>query len=531
MKYHPVNRSPSRDRDQRRPTANPQAGTRGGIMLDNPNPFYFVPFDAAGPKTFDEGRWNDCERYSGRLKIELTARTPLHIVGLQRGDGKKIRRSEFYVEDGMPCIPGSSIRGMLRSFVEALTNGWVSQVDEEYKKVDGRYDPGDPKKKGRHIGFRAFGDYPDPLKRPGRSPSPPAIPPNYRPGSGSIGYRDVASWLFGGVTTRDDGKATDAYRGHVRVEDARFAATDLEDYSLPDIEGNAFMGGGKPSASSWWYFEPHKVRQRDVGANMFAEFVGIHLRGRKFYFHQDPVNCLKWYDTHWKKLNVQLVKNPKTGAKEPKEPEYYTYPLKCLKKDGSATFFIFIHDLPKPLLALLCLCLMPGNTIRHKLGYGKPYGLGSIELEITQAMLRKENPEKWPEDRKNEKNGLVKGFSPVATGLSVWDDTHLKMVCVADLVHTPSLEWLARILGWPHQNLIFTYPPYAPEYYKQPVRKNIADAAASAGAAPPGLGPFPPGGKGGGIFAQNIFRSKKTVDLSVYQQKSSGWSTIDSRKP
>ena len=68
------------------------------------------------------------------------------------------------------------------------------------------------------------------------------------------------------------------------------------------------MGGAKPSASNWWYFEPSEVWKRNLydkdgyplldrsgRPQQVAEFIGDHLRGRKFYYHQDPVACVKMY--------------------------------------------------------------------------------------------------------------------------------------------------------------------------------------------------------------------------------------------
>lgn len=62
--------------------------------------------------------------------------------------------------------------------------------------------------------------------------------------------------------------------------------------------------------------------------------------------------------------------------------------LECIEATSSSNFRIYVDRLPKQLLQLLVLVLMPGTNIRHKLGYGKAYGYGSVEFEIVGAKLR-----------------------------------------------------------------------------------------------------------------------------------------------
>ena len=102
-------------------------------MPHYPNPFDFVPFPSAPILRTEEQFDALGEKFSGYLELEIKALTPVHVVGRVEG-GAAEHKSFFFRQDGLPCIPASSIRGCLRAFTEALTAGWVSQANPEYPK-------------------------------------------------------------------------------------------------------------------------------------------------------------------------------------------------------------------------------------------------------------------------------------------------------------------------------------------------------------------------------------------------------------
>ena len=256
-------------------------------MPHYPNPFDFVPFPSA-PILGTEEQFDALGvKLSGYLELEIKALTPVHVVGRVEG-GAAENQSFFFQQNDQPCIPASSIRGCLRSFTEALTAGWVSQATPEYPK----------EYRGRHVGFMTFENY-VPKRSSRRRTSPPAVDPAFKPGAGS-GELDVASYLFGTVVEGKQAEHEEQSRkSKVWVEDAYLpseAITFDEDWWAPDIGGKAFMGGAKPSASNWWYFSPAEVWQRNLpNGGSVAEFIGERFRGRKFYYHQDPLKCVPKY--------------------------------------------------------------------------------------------------------------------------------------------------------------------------------------------------------------------------------------------
>lgn len=126
------------------------------INPDDPNrkanaPYNFVPlpnkiltvndgFEVNGKK---EKLWEKHDKYvpgthSGWIDLTLKTLTPLFIRGpiTKVGEGwdnrdSLMRAEPFTNKDGVPVIPGSSLRGMIRSLVEVLSFSKIAQVTDE----------------------------------------------------------------------------------------------------------------------------------------------------------------------------------------------------------------------------------------------------------------------------------------------------------------------------------------------------------------------------------------------------------------
>jgi len=471
-----------------------------------PNPFDFVPFPPAPFLRKEEEFDAMGDRISGYLELKIKALTPVHIVG-KAGDG----HSKMYRQDDKPCIPASSIRGCLRAFTEAVTAGWVSKWNPIYTKEYGK----DPKVhgKGRHIGFGTFEEY----KPPGRShyrTSPEAVSPRFKPVL-SEAKIDVASYLFGLVIesknemqdNHKNGVQDDqARKSKVWIEDAYFSPEDVaspDNLWMPDIEGTAFMGGAKPSASNWWYFLPAEIWERNSPAGTVVEFVGERFRGRKFYYHQDPVECVRLYDP-------QKAIWPYSERKPPSRVKLES----VLKDSVTEPFRIYLDQVPMMLLKLLfmVLFLQPNATMRHKIGYAKAYGYGSIEFCLEAAMFRR------------EKTGIPDALELCNMVAGSWSEEDVAKSGLADLIDRKALTCLARILGWPHEDILFMYPRFKKGEFQQaikrwefvqrtkkpnlPMKVNLAEAR---------------------DIARDLWGLKKSINFEVYQEKAENWDKIKRR--
>lgn len=485
-------------------------------MPHYPNPFDFVPFPAA-PILRTEGELDALgKKISGYLELEIKALTPVHIVGKVE-DHQDAHCSFMYRQNNQPCIPASSIRGCLRAFTEALTAGWVSQWNQQgYPKVYGGA-PG-MRNKGRHIGFHTFEDYQNDRPSVHHRVSPPAVNPAFKPGS-SEGKLDVASYLFGIV---NEGKQADqeeqARKSKLWVEDAYLdsVSTTREGYWMPDIAmGNAFMGGAKPSASNWWYFQPAEVWKRNLPhAAPVAEFVGEYFRGRKFYYHQDPVACIQKYHQ-----DSQIWDYPANA--------FHTVQLECMCQDAvTQPFRIYLDGVPHLLFQLLLrVLLLPGGHIRHKLGYAKAYGYGSIEFVLRSARLRKD----WLGIPMEFKTLAPQGVVPVKNWN--WSDEALNNDGLTSFVDRNALLWLTQILGWPHQDLLFMYPQYRAHEFKQPIRYSEFEQKMAKIKMPASAPAMVKSTKQARDIAEALWALKRPIDFRLYQERAEGWDTIVERKP
>src|SRR5690242_15366987 len=100
------------------------------------NPYNFVPLRGQEP---ERTAWKDVvkhdrlakDTFSGRLQLHIQTLTPLFIpsrfvedvdsvtIQTPKGDGEKKTYKRFHHRGGIPSIPGSSIKGMIRSVFEA----------------------------------------------------------------------------------------------------------------------------------------------------------------------------------------------------------------------------------------------------------------------------------------------------------------------------------------------------------------------------------------------------------------------------
>lgn len=482
-------------------------------MPHYPNPFDFVPFPSAPILRTEEQFDALGEKFSGYLELEIKALTPVHIVGRVEGDVSE-NQSFFFKQDDQPCIPASSIRGCLRAFTEALTAGWVSQSTPGYPKVYG----------DRHVGFMTFEDYVPERSNRSRT-SPHVVDPAFKPISSS-GELDVASYIFGTII---EGKQTEyevqSWKSKVLVEDAYLpleAVAFDKDLWAPDVGGRAFMGGAKPSASNWWYFEPAEVWKRNLSdkngyplpdksgrRQEVAEFIGNHFRGRKLYYHQDPVACVKIY-------------HPNNNYWSYRNNSFHPVHLECMRKETvTQPFRLYLNDISRPLFLLLLriLLLQQEATMRHKIGYAKAYGYGSIEFVLKSAKLRAANP------------GIPKALCSWNIAVGSWSETSVVQSGLIDFIDRNALAWLARILGWPHNNLLFVYPRYKMQEFQQAIRygqfeeRKLDDERLHV-AEKMVVNP-----QDARQIAEALWDLKRPIDLRLYQERSQGWNIILQRKP
>lgn len=134
-------------------TPNPRSVTQEKFV----HPYYFLRLEdrahASGELKDSKPIGHDrihADRLSGVITVELTVKTPLLICDPESAQGIDHKTYSVLLDDGKPLLAASSIRGMLRSAYEAITNSrfGVFPTEQTSKNAEAS------KKHDRRLGYR-----------------------------------------------------------------------------------------------------------------------------------------------------------------------------------------------------------------------------------------------------------------------------------------------------------------------------------------------------------------------------------------
>lgn len=286
------------------------------------NPYDFVPLDAHYPPEQHSPVWHhtlkkagnqDSRLYSGRLFVTITTETPLFIPDTETSVHDPDNPGEhIYNNAGTYIIPGSSLKGLLRSVVETLASGCLTMLS-----LPSGYDQR-------------------------------LIPPDFK--RCEENHKLCRACRMFGMTPVGGGNAP-VFLGKINIGDA---LVDKKSLAFYDPIYTAILEAPKPR---------HRAFYLDASAR--------HIAGRKFYFHH-----------HSKPQTVDRLL--------PIRNEPGTYRNQHIEPIDTGTDFetrIDFTNLEADEFAALLLAITLRPNMRHKVGYGKPLGLGSIKMTITKLCL------------------------------------------------------------------------------------------------------------------------------------------------
>lgn len=288
------------------------------------NPYDFVRLDwASPPERLPYTPHDRFTGWTGRIDCTLAVETPLFMPKTGTSNPAQFITNGM----GVPIVPGSSLKGLLRSLVETLAPGcwWL---------FDGTYERGD-------IDYRA--DLPVAFQR---CTANAALCPACR--------------MFGLIERGGDGAVL---LGKVGVDDA--VSTTKVDH--PAVF-TPILDNPKPHHEAW-----------------YLDAETQHVAGRKFYFHQP---------------GIQTVTTPQM-TKSGIQLNAHIRPL------GVGSVFVFsvpFTNVSDSELALLVFVLALEPSMRHKLGYAKPAGFGSVRIEI-KALQRQDMARRYAGDPPEQLTG------------------------------------------------------------------------------------------------------------------------------
>ena len=318
-----------------------------------PNPYDFVPFEPNPPQRHcppqTQGTF-DPNLYTGELICLLETETPLFIHLEQERGTTRPRR--FYQRSGKIVIPATSLKGMVRSVAEVVSNSCLRVVSLKRSDNQPGYEMSHSYKK-KH--FKTYKQWKISWSKFETMHAPiPLVPeetgPPYPDDWGIVpkGFwmcqdrRNLCPCcaLFGMTERAAEGQESKAapLAGRVRFTEAKQAGDNQElVISMPDR-----VGPPHPYHRPFYFDDNNK------------------LLGRKFYYHHADYNT-----------TIQGYKDCKA----------------IQAQKGKFAFTVRFHNLTEQELAVLVYSLMLEDDLRHHLGYGKPFGLGTVKISITEMRL------------------------------------------------------------------------------------------------------------------------------------------------
>ena len=262
------------------------------------NPYHFVPLGPPGQRRKAKTH-ESFEGESGTLICQLTARTHLFTAASHGGGGREHQSLKLVRgKDGQPLIPGSSLKGIVRSVAEAISGSClVLPTKLDY---------------GNGVFYKTLRSFQHCDSKERLCPACRIFGAMSRNGTflGKIGISDAL------------------VEGEVAVENLT-----LEPLMQP-----------KPRHRVW-YGDPRQPND---------------MRGRKFYYHRPQ------------------------GARTTKRQSEYNKTVEAVKPRTVFRFNVDYTNMAEDELALLVFALVLEPEMCHKVGMGKPVGLGSAKIEVAQ---------------------------------------------------------------------------------------------------------------------------------------------------
>jgi CspA family cold shock protein len=326
---------------------------------------------------------------------------------------------------GRPGITASALKGAVRAVFEIVSDSCLSSLTEEYvvpRSHQRTYNPS--------LGDRAFMEQ-HPIYRPIEKTPQPYLPCT------RLDHVCPACLLFGMVE-----------RAHEELD----KKTTIELERLRKQEGiKEEAGEGTPLAGRVLFSDAVSGRTRRAAVRMPGAGGGPHPWHKTFYFQDDGEGAILGRKLYYHHRNyTETLALYGDGGR-----------AGLIQLDGQLGDFTFQVDfinLTEIELAYLVYSLALEDHIRHHLGYGKPYGLGSARIAVTQLELWQAPGVSGTDRFLRWDTAASQTTDPVAwqnKGLGFW---------LARPNARSTYDVFARILAWPGVNL-YKYPTF--QWFRQ----------------------------------------------------------------
>lgn len=296
------------------------------------NPYNFVPLGPAAPRR--KVRTHESygqSLHAGTLVCRIKTLTEIFVAEPhERAESNQHQELRFVREDGKPIIPGSSLKGSIRSVAEALSGSCLVLAGDRKRRAVSRdtlayWDQKRPHEYAISDGFAPCGMTDERAGSHGKDRRGKSHEILACPACRMFGFLDRNNVHLGYINFSS---------AHLNGEAAEFQMQTLAPAGAPGPRHRTFYG--TPSTGF-----------RDA-------------RGRKFYYHRPQ--------------GVQISRDKSDQNKT----------VETLLPVATFEFKVDYENLSDDELALLIFALILEDPMRHKIGMGKGLGLGSVQITIEE---------------------------------------------------------------------------------------------------------------------------------------------------
>ena len=295
------------------------------------------------------------DTHSGRIVCKLTTESPL-IVGAHQ---QRVKDAPTVVQmfkiGEKPAIPASSLRGLISSVAEAATNSAMRVLEATWRRSEVGFGPNRTHAVDGSA-VDAFAKISADLLPLGKDRRRQQL--------------SIAELLFGFVEDREptsEQASALTFASRLRFAHGRQSGTTqpLERVVLKELSTP------KPPRATFYFQPARDSRQQAVTTKVPSET--DRPKGRKFYLLHDPNRPAASDRPDWK-----------SGLQSAHDRQVVVEPV---SPPAEFWFHVDFVNLSDAELDLLLYAIVPTAEYRHRLGLGKPIGLGRCQIQVAGLFL------------------------------------------------------------------------------------------------------------------------------------------------
>lgn len=241
-------------------------------------------------------------------------------------------------------------------------------------------------------------------------------------------------------------RENNAYRGRVRFTHASLVKSGKKTEPMT----LAVLGTPKPTTTRFYLAQPNSepadFPRSDASAGYDGNEGNNQLRGRKMYWHH-PIRDPRSLDPNFPFVQDKDKSDQNRTLDDPEG------------EDAEFEFTVEFENLAEVELGALLWALRVGGQGYHRLGYGKPLGLGSVKVEIQEKGVELFDPHARYSGVEDNGRRELKEWDAVAQRF----ERAVEMRWKKSFIELPNIQDLMALAGRREQQHLPVHYPFSPE--------------------------------------------------------------------